>query len=309
MRVFVPVREFVRATVWLSILAASVVACRRTDPPARESTPSAATAAPATPAPSSEVVVPMRPPGDSGIPSGALGASIRRGHALLTATRDSLPAFAGRSRLRCVSCHLDDGRRAHASPFVGVYARYPTYNARSGKAYTIEDRINDCFRRSLNGRALPVGSSDMRDIVVYFAWLSRGVPVGAAVEGQGLAKLTPLAGDTTRGRAIFGAQCARCHGANGEGTAVAPPLWGRESFNIGAGMSRLRTAAAFIRLNMPFDRAGSLDDQQAFDVASFVISRPRPDFAGKENDWPNGGAPPDVAYRTRGAAARDTARH
>lgn len=249
----------------------------------------------------------MRPPSDSEVPPGTLGASIRRGHALLTATRDSLPAFAP-SGLRCVSCHLDDGRRAHASPFVGVYARYPAYNARSGRAFTIEDRINDCFRRSLNGRALPVGSSDMRDIVVYFAWLSHGVPVGAAVEGQGLAKLTPLAGDTTRGRAIFGAQCTRCHGPNGQGTQVAPPLWGRESFNIGAGMSRLRTAAAFIRYNMPFDRPGSLDDQQAFDVASFVTSRPRPDFAGKENDWPNGDAPPDVAYATRAAAAaKDTA--
>ena len=304
MRALLPVRHFLCRVVWLSVLAAPVVACRRSDPPGGGKNPAAATT---TAASSRALVVPMRPPSDSAMPSGALGASIRRGHALLTATRDSLPAYAG-SRLRCVSCHLDDGRRAHASPFVGVYARYPTYNARSGKAYTIEDRIDDCFRRSLNGRALPAGSTDMRDIVVYFAWLSRGVPVGAAVEGQGLAKLTPLAGDTTRGRAIFGAQCARCHGANGEGTAVAPALWGRESFNIGAGMSRLRTAAAFIRFNMPFDRPGSLGDQQAFDVASFVIARPRPDFAAKENDWPNGDAPPDVAYPTR-AAAKDTARH
>jgi thiosulfate dehydrogenase len=308
MRALLPVCRFLRPTVWLSMLAASALACRGSDPPGGAKTPAAAPATGAAPAASRALVVPLRPPNDSEIPPGALGASIGRGHALLTATRDSLPTFAP-SRLRCVSCHLDDGRRAHASPFVGVYARYPTYNARSAKAYTIEDRINDCFRRSLNGRALPVGSSDMRDIVVYFAWLSRGVPVGAAVEGQGLAKLTPLAADTTRGRAIFGVQCARCHGADGEGTAVAPPLWGRESFNIGAGMSRLRTAAGFIRYNMPFDRPGSLDDQQAFDVASFVTSRPRPDFAGKENDWPNGDAPPDVAYRTRAAAAKDTARH
>ena len=232
---------------------------------------------------------------------------MRRGRALLTATRDSLPAFA-LSRLRCVSCHLDNGRRAHSSPFVGVFSRYPVYNARGGRVYTIEDRINGCFRRSLNGRALPVGGADMRDIVVYFAWLSRGVPVGAAVQGQGLAKLTPLVGDTTRGRMIFAAQCAQCHGADGAGTALAPPLWGRESFNIGAGMARLRTAAGFIRFNMPFDRPGTLDDQQAFNVASFVVSRPRPDFPGKENDWPNGDAPPDVAYRTRAAASKDTAR-
>ena len=45
-------------------------------------------------------------------------------------------------------------------------------------------------------------------------------------------------------------------------------------------MARLRTAAAFLRYNMPVDRAVSLTDQQAFDVAAYLVSRPRPDFAG-----------------------------
>lgn len=284
--------------VWLGVLGAIVVGCNRSDSSGVARAPSALPAATSPAAQNVALVVPLRAPNDSEIPAGALGASIRRGLALLAATHDSLPAYAP-GKLRCLSCHLDEGRRAKASPFVGVYARYPNYNTRSGHPYTIEDRINDCFVRSLNGRALPAGGTDMRDIVVYFAWMSRGVPVGAAVEGQGLAKLTPLPGDTARGRALFGEQCARCHGADGAGTAVAPPLWGRQSFNIGAGMSRLRTAAGFIRYNMPFDRPGSLTDQQAFDVAAYVTSRPRPDFAGKENDWPNGDAPPDVAYPTR----------
>jgi thiosulfate dehydrogenase len=47
-----------------------------------------------------------------------------------------------------------------------------------------------------------------------------------------------------------------------------------------------------------------LTDQQAFDVAGFVVSRPRPDFARKYEDWPNGDAPPDVAYPTRAAERR-----
>jgi thiosulfate dehydrogenase len=298
----VPIQQVCRHAVLLGVLGLSLVSCSRPDPSGAGGAQAAAPAAP-PPAKTAELVVPLHAPNDSSIPSGALGASVRRGRALLAATHDSLPAFAP-SKLRCVSCHLDEGRRANASPFVGVYARYPNYNARSGHPYTIQDRINDCFRRSLNGRALPAGSSDMRDMVVYFAWMSRGVPVGAAVEGQGLPKLTPLVGDTARGHALFGEQCARCHGADGGGTAVAPPLWGRGSFNIGAGMSRLRTAAAFIRYNMPFDRPGSLTDQQAFDVAAFVTARPRPDFAGKENDWPNGDAPPDVAYPTRAAGKK-----
>lgn len=293
-----PVYPTLRHAIGLGVIAFSFLGCGGTGSSNTASPPAAAPAASSSAAKTVGLVVPLRAPNDSEIPSGALGVSIRRGRALLAATRDSLPAFTS-SKLRCVSCHLDEGRRANASPFVGVYARYPNYNARSGHPYTIQDRINDCFRRSLNGRALPADGSDMRDMVVYFAWLSHGVPVGAAVEGQGLPKLTPLAADTAKGRALFGEQCARCHGADGAGTAVAPPVWGRASFNIGAGMSRLRTAAAFIRYNMPFDRAGSLTDQQAFDVASFVTSRPRPDFAGKENDWPNGDAPPDAAYPTR----------
>lgn len=295
-------RDGIRCGV-VGVVCTFVLACGGAQSDAA-TTHAALTAAPPSPvAAPARAVVPLDPPAESAIPGGPLGTSIRRGEALLAATTDSLPRYTP-SGLRCLSCHLDNGRRANASPLVGVSARYPTYSARSGRAYTIEDRINDCFRRSLNGRALPAGGNDMRDIVVYLAWLSRGVPIGAAVEGQGLPKLAPLAGDTTRGRALFGEQCARCHGAGGAGTTVAPPLWGPRSFNIGAGMARLRTAAAFIHANMPYDRPGTLTDQQAFDVAAFVISRPRPDFPGKENDWPNGGAPPDVAYHTRGAAVR-----
>lgn len=285
-----------RASVVPSALLCALGACQRT--PA--ATPHDADVTPVLHDIQAEAVVPLRAPPDSEIPDTPLGASIRRGHALLTATRDSLPHYVG-NRLRCVSCHLDDGRRAYASPLVGVYARFPQYRARNARVNTIEDRINGCFLRSMNGRPLPVNGRDMRDMTAYLAWLSRGIPVGARVEGQGFARLKPLTPDTSRGAALFATTCARCHGANGEGTVIAPPLWGPESFNIGAGMARLRTAAAFIRRNMPFDQPGSLTDQQAFDIASYIVSRPRPDLPGKENDWPNGDAPPDAAYPTRGA--------
>jgi thiosulfate dehydrogenase len=248
--------------------------------------------------------VPLRTPPDSEIPPGPLGASIRRGRALLAATRDSLPTYVGND-LRCFSCHLDEGRRPNASPLVGVHARYPTYSARSGTTYTIEDRINDCFRRSMNGRPLPPESAELRDIVAYFAFVSTGIPVGARVEGQGLPRMTPLVPDTGRGKVIFANACARCHGPAGAGTAIAPPLWGPRSYNIGAGMARLRTAASFIRYNMPFDRPGTLTDQEAFDVAAYIDSRSRPDFVGKESDWPHGDAPPDVAYPTRASKLKE----
>ncbi|MHB1223100.1 MAG: c-type cytochrome, partial [Gemmatimonadaceae bacterium] len=203
---------------------------------------------------------------------------------------------------RCTTCHLDEGQRPNSMPWTGVYARFPQYRSRTGTVIRLEDRVNDCLERSLDGSALPAGSDAMRDIVAYMAHLSRGVPVGATVPGQGMERREPLKPDTTRGRALFASRCVACHGADGQGTAVAPPLWGPESYNIGAGMSRLNTAAAFIKHNMPFG-AADLTAQQAYDVAAYVNGKPRPDYAGKENDWPNGDPPPDVAYPTRGRRA------
>jgi len=252
-------------------------------------------------------VVPFRVPAESEIKDSTVLAAVRRGRALLANTRDSLPRHVG-NKLRCVSCHMGDGLKPNQMPFVGVYARFPQYRTRSATVEIIEDRINDCFERSMNGRALPRDSRAMRDIVAYFAFLSYGVPVSSQVEGQGIPRIEPpLEGDTARGRQVFAARCTICHGADGLGTNAAPPLWGRHSYNIGAGMARVRTAAAFVKQAMPFDKPGSLTPQEAFDVARFINSQPRPDFAFKADDWPNGDPPPDVAYPTKAAAKRQRA--
>jgi thiosulfate dehydrogenase len=244
-------------------------------------------------------------PPDSEIPDGELGRAIRRGRALLAHTRDSLPRYAG-SALRCFSCHLQEGAQVASLPLVGVYSRFPQYRSRNGLVNLLEDRINDCFERSLNGKALPRDGRDMRDIVAWLAWISRGIAPPGELPGTGSVRFAPPAeaGDTARGREAFAQACARCHGPDGQGTALAPPLWGPRSFNIGAGMARLRTAATFIRYNMPNDRAVALTDRQAYDVAAYLVSRPRPDFARKDLDWPNGDPPPDVAYPTRAAGRR-----
>lgn len=239
----------------------------------------------------------LRAPNGAQVPGGEMGRSILRGHAILAATRDSLPAHVG-SSLRCISCHLGDGRRKDALPLTGVYARFPQYRSRVAAVQHLEDRINDCFLRSLNGSALPFDDPAMRDIVNYFAFISRGVPVGAAAHDT---LSGPTAGDTVAGARVFVMQCARCHGPDGAGQAAYPPLWGPKSFNIGAGMARLRTAQAFIRHNMPFDQPGTLNDIDALNVAAYVTSRSRPDFAGKEKDWPLGDAPIDTPYRTLAA--------
>lgn len=253
-------------------------------------------------------------PPDAAMPSGALGASERRGRALLEHTHDSLPRYAP-SNLRCVSCHLDDGRRADGAPLLGVYARYPRFVDRTGAVVSIEERINYCFTRSLAGRRLPATSSEMQDIVSYLAFLSTGVPTGAHVRGEGMPRMPKLVGDATRGSTLYVANCVRCHATTGAGGPVpaplrgpttpvfAPALWGPRSFSVGAGLARVERAAAFIRTVMPYDRPGSLTDQQAYDLAAFLLSHPRPDQPGKVNDWPAGDAPADVPYATRGHRA------
>jgi thiosulfate dehydrogenase len=242
-----------------------------------------------------------QPPTEADIPPDSLGASIRRGLALLRFTPESLPRFAT-SALRCTSCHQNDGIKLSAAPLTGTFARYPKYMPRTGAVIGLADRVNYCITRSLAGNTLPTESREMQDILSYIAFLSRGIPVGTKTKGaDGLIAMTEaLVGDTTRGRAIFERECVVCHGADGAGNPPIPALWGPRSYSIGASMAREERAASFIFHNMPQTKPGSLTAQEAFDVSAFVNSHPRPDSPGKADDFPSGGAPKDVPYATAG---------
>ena len=118
-----------------------------------------------------------KPPAESEIPADSLGASIRRGLALIRFTPESLPKYIT-SNMRCVSCHENDGTKATAAPLTGSHARFPKYLSRSGTVITLADRVNFCMTRSLAGAALPLDSREMDDILAYLAFISRDVPVG-----------------------------------------------------------------------------------------------------------------------------------
>ncbi len=243
-----------------------------------------------------------QPPVVDSTPDDPYEAAVYRGLALITHTRDSLPAYVG-GGLNCTSCHLDEGRWPNAAPLIGAVSRFPKFMDRSGAVVPIEDRVNYCFTRSLAGSKLPPDSREMQDIVAYLSFISTGVPFGEHVRGEGMVKMPALTGDSSRGHALFTDNCVRCHGGDGQGMGPVPPLWGPKSFSVGASMARAERAASFIQHNMPFDRPGTLTDQQAFDIAAFVTSMPRPDSPGKETDWPGGNPPADVPYDTKGHKA------
>ena len=101
--------------------------------------------------------------------------------------------------------------------------------------------------------------------------------------GRGFPKLDKPAQSPSieRGEVVYNSTCASCHGVNGEGIKdngiqSFPPLWGDESFNWGAGMHRINTAAFFIYENMPLGKSIQITKQQAWDVAAFMNSHERP---------------------------------
>jgi thiosulfate dehydrogenase len=179
--------------------------------------------------------------------------------------------------------------------WIGTTSRYPKFRSRPGYEESLARRINECIARSLAGKMLPEDSPDMRDMLAYIATLdSPAKPV--AVDS------VKIPGNAVRGKAAYGATCARCHGAAGEGVpAVAPAVGGAESYSIGAGMARQNTLATFLLHNMPFDGTDTLTAQRAADIAAYVLTMARQDHPGKERDWPRGDPPADVAYATTAA--------
>jgi mono/diheme cytochrome c family protein len=77
------------------------------------------------------------------------------------------------------------------------------------------------------------------------------------------------AGDPTKGEAIFGANCASCHGAQGSGGGIGPSLKGERS--------RKDTAAAITWIKnpqppMPKLYPSPLSEKDVADVAAYVES-------------------------------------
>lgn len=235
-------------------------------------------------------------PSPDSIPGGQRGEQIRLGYELVVHTQQFAAPYVG-NRLTCANCHLDAGLDPNSASFVGLSRAYPEYRARAGKVLTLADRINDCFERNLNGKAIPQDSHKLQAIVAYIEWLSKDVPAGSRMAWRGVPTLSSTKPpDPANGAKVFTARCAFCHGADGQGTMAAPPVWGAQSYTIGSDMARVSVAASFIKQNMPRTRGWALSDQEAYDVAAYINSQPRPDVAGRGSDWPKGDKPSDAPF-------------
>jgi thiosulfate dehydrogenase len=239
-----------------------------------------------TSAAASETATPVKPaftpPSEADIPNNEFGKIVRQGKNIFDDTQTYAKKYVGNG-MNCVNCHLSSGRKADSAPLWGAYVRYPAYRAKNNKVNTYEQRIQGCFKYSMNGTAPAPDSPEMVALVTYSYWMSSGAPVGAKLKGAGYPALPKpgITPDAARGKIVYTESCQVCHGENGEGKkadgkSVFPPLWGSESFNWGAGMHRINTAAAFIKTNMPLSKGRTLTDQQAWDVATYVMSHERP---------------------------------
>lgn len=234
--------------------------------------------------PSTGASIAFTPPLESQIPDNDFGKTVREGLAIFTNTPALAKPYVG-DGLRCSNCHIDAGRRPGAAPMWGAWVKYPQFRSKNGKVNTMAMRIQGCFRFSMNGTPPPEDSDIMTALQAYFFWLSRYAPTGARLKGAGFPAIAeaPQTPSTERGKVVYQQKCAACHNTDGQGRKAAgnagyqfPPLWGPDSFNWGAGMASVNTAAAFIKANMPYGLHNALTDQEAWDVAMYIDSRPRP---------------------------------
>lgn len=237
------------------------------------------------------------------IPQDLNGDLIRYGRSLIMNTAHYLgpkgsvkPISNG---MNCQNCHLKAGTQLYGNSYSAVFSNYPKFRARSGTVEDIQKRINDCIERSLNGEKLSSKSREMQALAAYINWVGKDVPKNETPVGASLTEVPYLqrAADPARGAYVYRITCARCHGEKGQGkfnpdsiSYQYPPLWGPHSYTTAAGMYRISRLAGFVKANMPFDESTHekplLSDEDAWDVAAFICSMPRP-VKKFRADWPD----------------------
>ena len=203
------------------------------------------------------------------------------------------------TNMACASCHLEIGTKPGTLSLLPSAPRYPRDSGRDGDVRDLTDRINGCMQRSMNGKPLPRESVEMLAMERYILGLNNQYgAMGATnrvIDEQPAFAEPDRGASVAAGKIVYEGRCQVCHGADGLGLQATadpamgylfPPLWGADSFNNGAGMNRVLTAARFIKARMPLGEA-NLTDNEAFDVAAYINSHPRPIKSNLEVDYPD----------------------
>lgn len=232
---------------------------------------------------------------------------IEYGEELFNETNELLPENVG-NELSCQSCHADGGLGVNSS-MVGVSTQFPQYRPREGVVFTLEDRINGCMKRSMNGSDIDYDSKEMRSLTAYLTYISEGIETGEDIPWRMLNTMEEIPEpDVARGEELYEEKnCLSCHGSEGAGTGAnsGPALWGDDSFNDGAGINRMAKMAGYIQNNMPPDEEEKLSDQEAADLAAYLLSHDRPEWEHHDEDWPEGGRPTDIIDQDRREQIRE----
>lgn len=234
-------------------------------------------------------------------PPGELGRMVKLGEDIInnTNTHPLTKDFVG-NKLQCKSCHLQAGKTKALGTFIGTASSFPAYSKREQTVQTLQDRINNCFMRSMNGTRPIIDTEASIAMATYITWLSEGLTIGLNPKkpvGKFYTDIWPMKkrfapllkkanhDNYKNGKKLYAEKCASCHGPDGQGIAQFPPVWGSGSFNTGAGLSKPVKMAAWMKYNMPFGKA-DLSDAEVVDITLYVVAQPRDDFNLKDRLLP-----------------------
>ncbi|MEO6219499.1 MAG: cytochrome C [Ginsengibacter sp.] len=241
-------------------------------------------------------------PDSNKIPGTPEGSLIKYGRNLITNTSyyfgpAGIISKAGNG-MNCQNCHMDAGTKMFGNNYSLVANAYPRYKERSGSVETVEKKVQDCFERSMNGYVIDRNGKEMKAFVAYLNWVGSNVTKSVKPPGSGIEELPFLdkAADTLKGRIVYISKCQTCHGKNGEGQLLPhrmgylyPPVWGENSYNIGASIYRISKLAGFVKNNMPLGASHEkpqLSNEESWNVAALINANYHP-YKNISGDWPN----------------------
>jgi thiosulfate dehydrogenase len=234
-------------------------------------------------------------------PKGKLGEIVKLGEDIIIHTdTNSLSKPYINSKLQCVNCHRrgEDNRAGTTNKigtFIGTATSFPAYSKRYKNIISLQNRIDGCFQRCLNGEKSVVNTEVGIAVESYITWLSTGLPINMSplaprtpskieMWSKNRKKFISLFKKVTHknyfdGHRLYLNKCASCHGKDGQGVGTFPPLWGKLSYTADGSMAKLPNGATWIQDNMPPNNS-NLTDSQTVNITLFINAQPRVSYRG-----------------------------